>query len=209
MALLSESADVRFDAGATSADAVVAAVEGCGFTARIVSTSGGESAAAGGSGSSGGKVKLEVRGMHCGACSSGVCAAACTCCCLPCKRSMLCCTAAVVSLYVVGAHLLHALLTGRSAAWLIAAVEAALLKVQGVQSASVSLTVQQAEVRHSGGSGLEQRLVEAVEGCGFDATGEGGGLWYGGLEWVLLQQCAVVCVLGLAKFLIQGLLGMM
>ena len=70
---------------------------------------------------------------------------------------------------------MHALLAGRLAAWLIAAVEAALLKVQGVQSASVSLTVQQAEVRHLGGSGLEQRLVEAGEGCGCEATGEGGG----------------------------------
>ena len=58
-----------------------------------------------------------------------------------------------------------------------AAVEAALLKVPGVQSASVSLTVQQAEVLYSAaaaggkGGGMEEQLVAAVEGCGFEAAG--------------------------------------
>jgi len=59
-------------------------------------------------------------------------------------------------------------------------VEAALLAVPGVQSAAVSLTVQQAEVQwdpaevtSSGGSdAFERQLVEAVEACGFEAAGE-------------------------------------
>lgn len=57
-----------------------------------------------------------------------------------------------------------------------AAVEAALQLVPGVQSAAVSLTVQQAEVRHAAsacGKAFEQSLVDAVEGCGFEATGGG------------------------------------
>jgi copper chaperone CopZ len=78
------------------------------------------------------------------------------------------------------------------AAWLTAAVEAALVKVQGVQSASVSLTVQQAEVRHSGGSGLEQRLVEAVEGCGFEATGEGGGPGWPAVDVAAALLCSLL-----------------
>lgn len=58
-----------------------------------------------------------------------------------------------------------------------AAVEAALQLVPGVRSASVSLTVQQAEVRYAapaGGKAFEQSLVDAVEGCGFEATGAAG-----------------------------------
>ncbi|KAL4423767.1 hypothetical protein ABPG75_001068 [Micractinium tetrahymenae] len=123
VALLSESADVRVAPALLTAEAVADAVEACGFGARLVSRKR--------EGPSDGvcTVKLDVRGMHCSACSS--------------------------------------------------AVEAALQAVPGVQSAAVSLAVQQAEVRYNagtvagaGGSGLsiEQQLVAAVEDCGFEAS---------------------------------------
>lgn len=71
VALLSESADVRLDTSACTLEAVVAAVEGCGFAARVVSSSpeggGGSGAAAGVA-----TLKLSVQGMHCSACSSAV-----------------------------------------------------------------------------------------------------------------------------------------
>lgn len=65
MALLSESADVRVDPALVSAEAVAEAVEGCGFGARLVSRKreGGAEGVC--------TVKLDVRGMHCSACSSG------------------------------------------------------------------------------------------------------------------------------------------
>ncbi|KAL4446311.1 hypothetical protein ABPG77_003118 [Micractinium sp. CCAP 211/92] len=123
VALLSESADVRVDPALISAEAVAEAVEGCGFGARLVSRKreGGAEGVC--------TVKLDVRGMHCSACSS--------------------------------------------------AVEAALQAVPGVQSAAVSLAVQQAEVRYNAGTvagagssslSIEQQLVAAVEDCGFEAS---------------------------------------
>lgn len=63
----------------------------------------------------------------------------------------------------------------------LAAVEAALQAVPGVQSAAVSLAVQQAEVRYNAGTvagagssslSIEQQLVAAVEDCGFEASGK-------------------------------------
>ncbi|EFN54171.1 hypothetical protein CHLNCDRAFT_135599 [Chlorella variabilis] len=128
VALLSETATVRYSAATTSEGEVLAAVEGCGFTARVVSSSaedGGAGAAAAGGGGGGGAaaVKLRVEGMHCGACSS--------------------------------------------------AVETALKGVPGVEAAAVSLTIHQAEVRYrsSGGAAdMEERLVAAVEACGFEAS---------------------------------------
>lgn len=126
VALLSASADVRLDSAACSPEAALAAVEGCGFEALLVSST-PEEAPASGRGRGGGAtaVRLAITGMHCGACSS--------------------------------------------------AVEAALAAVPGVQSAAVSLSTHQAEVRHGAGGGgkaLEQALLDAVEGCGFEATGE-------------------------------------
>lgn len=56
-----------------------------------------------------------------------------------------------------------------------AAVEAALAAVPGVQTAAVSLTTHQAEVRYAaaaGGKVLERALIDAVEACGFDAVGK-------------------------------------
>ena len=79
-------------------------------------------------------------------------------------------------------HLCHAAAFGGGCTLLAfpppagAAVEVALQLVPGVRSAAVSLTVQQAEVRYApsaGGKAFEQSLVDAVEGCGFEATGGG------------------------------------
>lgn len=64
------------------------------------------------------------------------------------------------------------------------AVEAALQAVPGVQSAAVSLAVQQAEVRYNAGTvagagssslPIEHQLVAAVEDCGFEASGKRAG----------------------------------
>jgi Cu+-exporting ATPase len=72
VALLSQQAIVRCAPGACSQEAVVEAVEGCGFEARVLSSSsGGGQRGPGAPGSGGATVKLRVGGMHCGACSSG------------------------------------------------------------------------------------------------------------------------------------------
>lgn len=76
VALLAESADIRLDtsrsAGSTSAADVVAAVEACGFDARIVSSTQEELPLGSSRGQSGAQaLRLSVTGMHCGACSSG------------------------------------------------------------------------------------------------------------------------------------------
>lgn len=60
-------------------------------------------------------------------------------------------------------------------AWLLAAVEAALQALPGVDSAAVSLTVHQAEVQYRTAGGdtaanIEAQLVAAVQGCGFEAS---------------------------------------
>ena len=70
VALLSETATVRLDGAATSPEQVVDAVEACGFEARVVSSS---QEGGGGGGSSRGveTLRMDVRGMHCSACSSG------------------------------------------------------------------------------------------------------------------------------------------
>lgn len=179
VALLSETATVRYSAATTSEGEVLAAVEGCGFTARVVSSSaedGGAGAAAAGGGGGGGAaaVKLRVEGMHCGACSSGG---------RPVGRlllhgcayaggrwgSVLCVREQTAGCHAHVPSLLPTLIVlGR------AAVETALKGVPGVEAAAVSLTIHQAEVRYrsSGGAAdMEERLVAAVEACGFEASG--------------------------------------
>ena len=152
VALLSESADVRLDTSATGADVVLAAVDACGFGARVVSTR-GEAAPAGGVAPRPLTLKLSVQGMHCSACSS--------------------------------------------------AVEAALQAVPGVQSAAASLTVHQAEVRYGAGAAaaaaaggsppFEQQLVEAVEACGFEATGGCAGHAPGCSRPATAAACCAAC----------------
>jgi Cu+-exporting ATPase len=73
VALLSESATVRYSPASTSEAEVLEAVEACGFDAQVRSSSGGSSSGAGAAVLNGGlhTVKLRVDGMHCGACSSG------------------------------------------------------------------------------------------------------------------------------------------
>lgn len=56
-----------------------------------------------------------------------------------------------------------------------AAVEAALLQVPGAVAASVSLTLEQAEVQYGEGLCTREQLVAAVEAAGFEAAGAGGG----------------------------------
>jgi copper chaperone CopZ len=53
-----------------------------------------------------------------------------------------------------------------------AAVEGALLAVAGVLAASVSLTLDQAEVQYSEAACSPAALVAAVEAAGFEAAGE-------------------------------------
>lgn len=71
VALLSESAEVTYDAAACCDAALVEVVEAAGFEARVVS-----SGAAGGGGGGGAPhqqlLKLRVGGMHCSACSTAV-----------------------------------------------------------------------------------------------------------------------------------------
>lgn len=63
----------------------------------------------------------------------------------------------------------------------LAGVELALLRVPGVAAASVSLTLEQAEVQYGEGLCTPQQLVAAVEAAGFEAGGEGAGR-----AWLLL-----------------------
>ena len=58
--------------------------------------------------------------------------------------------------------------------FLLAAVEGALLAVAGVLAASVSLTLEQAEVQYSEAACSPAALVAAVEAAGFEAAG---GCW--------------------------------
>jgi Cu+-exporting ATPase len=72
VALLSNSATVRYSPAKTTEQELLDAVEGCGFEAAVVSsTVEGGTAAAGSAAGGSVAVKLRVEGMHCGACSSG------------------------------------------------------------------------------------------------------------------------------------------
>ena len=75
VALLGASADVRLDSSACSPEAALAAVEGCGFEARLLSSAPEEPPASsrGRGGGAPTAVRLAISGMHCGACSSGAC----------------------------------------------------------------------------------------------------------------------------------------
>ena len=70
VALLSESAEVTFDAAVASEGAVVEAVEAAGFEARVVTSR--RQLHRGASTAEPHILKLEVNGMHCSACSSAV-----------------------------------------------------------------------------------------------------------------------------------------
>jgi len=112
VALLSESAEVSYNASILDDATVIESIENCGFEARVISST---AAAA----SQAELLKFEVSGMHCSSCSS--------------------------------------------------AVEKALLSIPGVQRASVSLALHQAEVVITPGSTTESQLIESIEDCGFDA----------------------------------------
>ena len=202
--LLSESADVRFQAGATSAEAAVAAVEACGFSARIVSsttktTLGGAAGACGAADDGGGDgvVRLEVLGMHCSACSSAVEAALQA---LPgvhtasvslaVHQAEVRCgpgvdpadlVAAVVACGFTAAVLRPVESTqqllrvnGMSCSSCSSAVEAALLATPGVQSASVNLLSCMAEVQYDPEATGPRHLLAAVTGAGFQAAAVSG-----------------------------------
>ncbi len=191
VALLSETATARLDGAAVTPEQAVDAIEACGFEARVVSSS----QEGGGGGSSRGveTLRLDVQGMHCSACSSGgegvlllrllQNAFWCSWC-----NSVLACLCAAATEWYRLLGLLHASVAAATCLQSVlplrppaaAAVEAALQLVPGVRSAAVSLTVQQAEVRYAasaGGKAFEQSLVDAVEGCGFEATGACVGSW--------------------------------
>jgi Cu+-exporting ATPase len=67
------------------------------------------------------------------------------------------------------AELLKFEVTGMHCSACSSAVEKALLSMPGVQRASVSLALHQAEVVISPGSTTEAQLIELIEDCGFDA----------------------------------------
>lgn len=67
------------------------------------------------------------------------------------------------------AELIKLEVTGMHCSSCSAAVEKALMAVPGVQRASVSLAMHQAEVVVMPGQATETQLVDAVEACGFDA----------------------------------------
>lgn len=199
VALLSESADVKVDPSVLTAEAVVAAVEGCGFNARVVSSCG----KAPGSGSGGFQTaKLAVQGMHCSACSSAVEAALAA---VPGVKS------AAVSLATQQAEVRYSgtaiATSGDSSAslerQLVAAVEgcgfeatvvrpaeshkqllqvegmtcsscsgaaeAALQAIPGVQAVTVNLLSGVAEVQYDPEIAGPRHLVDAVENAGFTA----------------------------------------
>lgn len=196
VALLSETATVRLDGAATSPEQVVDAIEACGFEARVVSSSqeGGD-----GGGSSRGveTLRMDVRGMHCSACSSAVEVALQL---VPGVRS------AAVSLTVQQAEVryapsaggkafeqslvdavegcgfettvigraesCHQLLQveGMTCSACSSAVESALRAVPGVHDAAVNLLSGVAEVHYDPEATGPRHLVDAVEAVGFEAS---------------------------------------
>lgn len=186
MALLSESAEVHYNANVLDEAAVVETIEAAGFEARVISSSAAAAAHAE-------LLKLEVSGMHCSSCSSAV------------EKALLAvpgvqrvsvsltlhqaevvitpgaateselldavtaCGFEAKSLIKADSNVVNLRVSGMTCGSCSSAVEAAIRRLPGVADAGVNLLACTAEVRFDPGTTGPRHILEAVEAAGFEA----------------------------------------
>jgi len=191
VALLSESAEVEFDGGQITAAEIAAALEECGFDAAVksVSKAGGEEADGAPQ-----VTRLQIWGMTCSACTSAVEQA------LSSLQGVLSVSVALTAaeaeimhqpqqisaealasavedigfdvkvLTKAGLEQCRLEVLGMTCGACSAAVEGALMQVQGVSSAAVSIMTHQAQIWYDAQATGPRSFVNAIHDAGFEAS---------------------------------------